>query len=169
MKNGTAIHRENGDIANGTVNGSTNGQTHEQSNGEVNHETSKVYVVSAKDSTGASQMNKNLASYLRSQPSLPAPIDLAFTLSERKSRFPWITAVRAGNLTELADKLADPDRAPVRSTKVPRLGFVFNGQGAQWHAMGRELIAGSPVFRRSLLTADQILKDYGAKWSLHGM
>lgn len=114
-------------------------------------------------------MSKNLAAHLREkQVTLPSPIDLAFTLADRKSRFPWTVAVRASNLAELADKLADPDRRSVRSTKVPRLGFVFNGQGAQWHAMGRELIEEYPVFRKTLLAADKILKGYGAKWSLHG-
>ncbi|KUI53120.1 Lovastatin diketide synthase LovF [Cytospora mali] len=170
VTNSTEIYKENGEshvALNGTANGITNGHTNGQTKGEDNHDRSMVYILSAKDSTGASQMNKNLASYLRSQSPLPAPIDLAFTLTERKSWFPWTTAVRASNLAELAEKLADPDRKPVRSTKVPRLGFVFNGQGAQWHAMGRELIVGYPVFRRSLLEADEILKDYGATWSLH--
>lgn len=128
-----------------------------------------VYIVSAKDSVGASKMNANLATYLSAQLPLPEPIDLAFTLAERKSRFTWTTAVRASTLPELAEKLVSVDRKPGRSTKAPRLGFVFNGQGAQWHAMGRELIDGYPIFRRSLSTADKILKEYGATWSLHGM
>ena len=51
---------------------------------------------------------------------------------------------------------------------APRIGFVFNGQGAQWHAMGRELIAAYPVFGSAILRADQMLKEYGATWSLHG-
>lgn len=113
-------------------------------------------------------MNNNLATYLSSQTPLPKPIDLALTLAERKSRFPWATAVRACTLAELAEKLGSPDRKPRRSLKAPRLGFVFNGQGAQWHAMGRELIAEYPVFRQSLSTADSILKEYGAVWSLQG-
>ncbi|KAI0442806.1 polyketide synthase [Xylaria telfairii] len=169
--NGIASRRTNGgshDDINGGLNSGTNGTTnkyiHAPTTDVVNR--SMVYIVSARDSAGTSQMNKNLASYLRSQSSAPVPVDLAFTLAERKSRFSCITAIRADNLMELAQKLDDPDRKPVRSNRVPRLGFVFNGQGAQWHAMGRELIAEYPVFKRSLLAADQILKDYGATWSL---
>ena len=52
--------------------------------------------------------------------------------------------------------------------KPARLGFVFNGQGAQWHAMGRELIATYPMFTESLRKADIILKEFGAPWSLEG-
>jgi acyl transferase domain-containing protein len=117
-------------------------------------------------------MNTNVASYINNAIDTNSrldPIDLAYTLAERKSRFPWVTALRANNLKELANRLAEPDQKPSRATKTPRLGFVFNGQGAQWHAMGRELIDAFPVFRSSLLEADQILKDYGATWSLHGM
>ncbi|KAJ4422355.1 Type I Iterative PKS [Gnomoniopsis sp. IMI 355080] len=143
----------------------TNGSNGNES-GHHEQDRSMIYIVSAKDSAGASKMNNNLATYLSSHNPLPRPIDLAFTLAERKSRFPWITAVRASTLDELAEKMASTDRKPRRSIKAPRLGFVFNGQGAQWHAMGRELIAGYPVFRRSLLSADHILREYGATWSL---
>ncbi|KAI0015263.1 polyketide synthase [Xylariomycetidae sp. FL0641] len=130
---------------------------------------SLVYVITAKDSTTAQQMNINLADYIHERSLMgtePSPVDLAFTLAERKSRFPWTTVVRARGLAELARRLREPGCKASRVTKKPRLGFVFNGQGAQWHAMGRELIQGYPVFRRSLLAADQILRDYGAQWSL---
>ncbi|AEO67408.1 polyketide synthase [Thermothielavioides terrestris NRRL 8126] len=125
-----------------------------------------VYVVSAKESGAAQQMNQNLAQHIRDAGLELAPRarDLAFTLAERRSRLTWVTALRAGDLAELAEKL-DKARAS-RASKKPRLGFVFNGQGAQWYAMGRELIAAYPVFRRSLMAADAILRDYGATWSL---
>lgn len=147
------------------------GEANEFTDKEADHDgrdRSMVYIVSAKDSAGASKMNKNLATYLSTQTPLPRPVDLAFTLAERRSRFPWTTAVRASTLAEAAEKMASTDRKPKRSTKAPKLGFVFNGQGAQWHAMGRELIEGYSVFRRSLSAADKILKEYGATWSLHG-
>ncbi|KAH6660300.1 polyketide synthase [Truncatella angustata] len=130
---------------------------------------SRIYIVSAKDSSSAQQMNKNLAKYIQKsltqEPPL-SPIDLAFTLAERKSRFPWATALRANDLAGLADRLDESDRKALRAMNKPRLGFVFNGQGAQWYAMGRELIERYPVFRRSLAVADKILKGYGATWSL---
>lgn len=166
--NGTFI----GEV-NGSANGTTNGTDIPKSSSISGEEDrSLVYIISAKDPVAAEQMNKNLAKYIREAMILgnqPSPVDLAFTLAERKSRFPWVTALRAKGLVELADRLDEPDRKAARTTQKPRLGFVFNGQGAQWHAMGRELIEGYPVFRRSLLAADQILKDYGATWSLHGI
>ena len=117
-------------------------------------------------------MNTKMAAYLRESIASgkePLPIDLAFTLAQRRSLFPWVTAIRAKTLSELADRLDVPGKASRAPAKKPRLGFVFNGQGAQWYAMGRELINGYPVFGSAMLEADRILKEYGASWSLHGM
>lgn len=56
---------------------------------------------------------------------------------------------------------------PVRVRKPLALGFVFTGQGAQWHAMGRELLV-YPVFRESIEAADEYMKILGSPWSLLG-
>ncbi|KAL8714476.1 MAG: hypothetical protein Q9225_006581, partial [Loekoesia sp. 1 TL-2023] len=130
----------------------------------------RVYVLSAKDPVTCLNMAKNLAVYLRratQEGHQPSPSDLAHTLLERRSRLPWAVATRASNLEELAERLEQPTFKPLNATKQPRLGFVFNGQGAQWYAMGRELITAYPVFGASIHRADQILKDYGANWSLY--
>ena len=140
----------------------------------VTHGSSRyrVYVLSAKDSIACLKMAKNLAAYLRQsiqEGHEPSPGDLAYTLLERRSRLPWAVAIRASSLEELADRLEQPIVKPLNATKKPRLGFVFNGQGAQWYAMGRQLITAYPIFGASIKKAGQILKDYGATWSLYGM
>ncbi|CEI70300.1 unnamed protein product [Fusarium venenatum] len=47
---------------------------------------------------------------------------------------------------------------------------VFTGQGAQWPAMGRELIHSSPIFRRTIEECEDVLADLPEKnrpqWSL---
>ncbi len=48
---------------------------------------------------------------------------------------------------------------------VHPLVFVFTGQGAQWWAMGQELLAREPVFRKTLEGIDELLKPL-AGWSL---
>lgn len=150
-------------------NGTTDGNATNDSPPEANR--SLVYVISAKDSVALQGMNKNLADHIRKSilnDTQPSPTDLAFTLSERKSLFSWVTAVRARSLEELANRLDEPEVKAIRSTKKPRLGFVFNGQGAQWHAMGRELIDAYPLFGLTIMKADGILEEYGAPWSLYG-
>lgn len=98
-----------------------------------------------------------------------SPGDLAYTLAERRSVFSWMVAVHARSLEELCGRLESPETSASHSMRSTRLGFVFNGQGAQWHAMGRELIHAYPVFSSSIREADRILKEYGATWSLYGM
>lgn len=48
----------------------------------------------------------------------------------------------------------------------PRIGMVFTGQGAQWHAVGRELLHAYPFFETVLKDAERHLKSLGAGWSL---
>lgn len=171
-QNGNGVNHTNGIIGTNGTNGinGANGTNGDIASGNK-EDRSLVYVVSAKDSVASQGMNKSIAAYIResiANKTGPSPVDLAFTLAERRSLFTWVTAIRATDLEELADRLDEPERKALRATKRPRLGFVFNGQGAQWHAMGRELIGTYPVFDSSLLEADRILKDYGATWSLHG-
>jgi len=47
----------------------------------------------------------------------------------------------------------------------PRLAFVFSGQGPQWWAMGRQLIAQEPVFQDVIRRCDALLGRL-ASWSL---
>jgi acyl transferase domain-containing protein len=63
--------------------------------------------------------------------------------------------------------LDSPGFKPVRLPSKPvRIGMVFTGQGAQWHAMARELAAPYPIVRATFDEAERILKGLGADWSL---
>ncbi|KAK8069862.1 hypothetical protein PG994_006478 [Apiospora phragmitis] len=92
---------------------------------------------------------------------------LVYTLTSRRSRLPWKSFLIAssfdGAISALEDTIAEPVRSP-DSEKTPLL-FVFTGQGAQWYAMGRELLS-NPVFHQSIEEADTYMKGLGASWSL---
>ena len=108
-----------------------------------------------------------LASYL-SEVKVPEPTlmeSLAFTLGCRRSALSWREAVTASTIAELRELLQSDSADLTRSFDKPSLGFVFTGQGAQWHAMGRELFQ-YPIFARSLQESDVYLSDFGADWSL---
>ncbi|TQN68831.1 Highly reducing polyketide synthase azaB, partial [Colletotrichum shisoi] len=131
----------------------------------------RLIVMSSKDSNVINRMVANLKDYLEARKSSDHKVsldDLAYTLHARRSQFPWRAATSSINCREdITEALEDPTRKTVALAKeAPRVGYVFNGQGAQWHAMGRELIAIYPVFRKALLHADVVLEDYGADWSL---
>lgn len=150
---------------NGILNGSSDGV--HNGNGHANVDQSRVFILSAKDSVACQTMMDIFATKVET--TKPSVSDLAYTLTHRRSMHPWVAAVRARTIDELAERLRDPLIKPSNTSKRPRLAFVFNGQGAQWHAMGRELIDAYPVFGRSIQEADEILKEYGASWSLKGM
>ncbi|KAK4034298.1 hypothetical protein C8A01DRAFT_49278 [Parachaetomium inaequale] len=134
--------------------------------GDMNNSHSYVFVLSAKDSVACHTAMTRLADNLGETNPAPLPGDLAYTLSHRRTMHPWMVAVRARTINELENSLREPARKPLSASRRSRLGLVFNGQGAQWHAMGRELLTAYPVFGHAVRQADAILKDYGASWSL---
>ncbi|KAK5957266.1 Type I Iterative PKS [Knufia fluminis] len=158
-------------VTNGLENSGTNGLTNEFITGDdraPEAETSpRLVVVTSFDEAGVHRNGKQLSGYLKSSCSRGQNHfyldDLAYTLAKR-SRFPWRAAVQATTVGELANKL-DKLARPVRAANVPQIGFVFTGQGAQWHAMGRELLVYT-VFRQSLLDASNYMQSIGSLWSL---
>lgn len=136
-------------------------------------DVSRVLVLSGKDEQACQRMVADLAAYLKQQPvpqDLGEYIDnLAYTLGERRTRFPWVAAhpiALSDGYEGLVRALQSPKFNPSRSPRRPRIGMVFTGQGAQWYAMGRELIEAYPVFRDALLEAQGYLEQFGADWSL---
>ncbi|KAK3990438.1 Compactin diketide synthase mokB [Cladorrhinum sp. PSN332] len=89
---------------------------------------------------------------------------LVYTLSDKRSRFPWRSFAVVSNLDDARAALASP-RKPLRASDTPVLTFVFTGQGAQWYAMGREL-ATYRVYRESLEAASSYMRALGAEWYL---
>lgn len=131
----------------------------------------QIFLLSAFDEDGVQRNASALAEYLNSRQktiSNSQLSDLAFTLSNKRSSFPWRTYVLANSTEELASKLSTGRMSqPIRARDAPNIGFVFTGQGAQHWAMGRELMA-YPVFRKSLEDASKFMKSLGCPWSLMG-
>ncbi|KAL1634456.1 Type I Iterative PKS [Diplodia intermedia] len=90
---------------------------------------------------------------------------LAFTLAEGRSRLPWKAFTVASTVEELTSTVKRHPPKPLRSSQAAVLCFVFTGQGAQWFAMGRELLA-YPAFQESLEAAAAHLKTLGCSWDL---
>jgi acyl transferase domain-containing protein len=98
-----------------------------------------------------------------------APIaDLCHTAGQRRSHYDCRLAVVGRSIEELRARLMDEAglaASAARRAGAPRVAFVFSGQGPQWHAMGRELMASAPVFRAAIAEIDALLRPL-AGWSL---
>ncbi|EKV11465.1 Polyketide synthase, putative [Penicillium digitatum PHI26] len=93
--------------------------------------------------------------------------DLAYTVNERRSVFPWKAAVVGDTLAGLAASLSRNFKTK-STVRKPTLGFVFTGQGAQWARMGKELLQAYPVFKLSILSIDEFLEGIGASFKVEG-
>ncbi|TGJ82080.1 hypothetical protein E0Z10_g6692 [Xylaria hypoxylon] len=91
---------------------------------------------------------------------------LASTLGNRRSVFQWRTALVATSASDLASALSQPIKSN-RTNQTPEIVYVFTGQGAQWHGMGRELFQ-YDVFAQTVADADKYLTSLGSDWSALG-
>uniref|UniRef100_A0A8H7N118 Carrier domain-containing protein n=1 Tax=Bionectria ochroleuca TaxID=29856 RepID=A0A8H7N118_BIOOC len=106
---------------------------------------------------------KNVAhirEYLSSKSGSPISVpDIAFSYSFRRSRLQLRSFAIGSNMEALIHGLDNITTWNSPVGKSPRLGFIFTGQGAQWHAMGRELLQKLPLFRQTIERCDRILSE----------
>ena len=93
--------------------------------------------------------------------------DLAYTLSTRRSVLDWRLSLVAKDSEDLKIALSSEALLKgLRKSKRTKTVFLFTGQGAQWHAMGFELMKTSWKFRSALENCQVILQSLGAPWNL---
>lgn len=137
----------------------------------VDEAPSQLFVLSTNDQEGVPRMRDALGGYLASKAGENSVADderllrdLSHTLASKRTHHAWRAYTIADSPSTLQNSLNAMPGA-TRAKSQPRLAFVFTGQGAQWPAMGIELMA-YPVFRESILSADRYLIDLGCSWSL---
>nr|ALQ32923.1 putative polyketide synthase [Fusarium redolens] len=129
----------------------------------------KLIVLSANSESSLKKLIDNTRQWLQSEESQSVSFtDLAYTLNTRRSKLPWRCSVVASNLQGLEAALGDPKLQPVKSSRDVALAFVFTGQGAQWFAMGRELLTSSQTteFSSSISDCNNAMKALGCEWDL---
>ncbi|KAK6063593.1 beta-ketoacyl synthase domain-containing protein [Seiridium cupressi] len=121
-------------------------------------------VMSANDSASLAANIRSLCAHLIN-PNVKVDLaDLAYTLSERRSRL----FHRAFVSTRTTDLHENQFTLAKKSPKAPKVGFLFTGQGAQWPRMGQALIDAVPWVRSTLEDMDMVLQSLPGppQWSL---
>ncbi|KAK7972314.1 Fumagillin dodecapentaenoate synthase [Apiospora saccharicola] len=134
---------------------------------EEDAERPSVLVLSANDASSLRGAIQGLGNHLLNPRVRVGLADLAYTLSERKTKL-WHRAYLTTHNTELDEK-AEAWVVAKKSSHTPTFGFVFTGQGAQWPQMGQDLLKYFPSQTRSVLEElDETLQslDHPPKWSL---
>lgn len=132
--------------------------------------TKRLFLLSANDETAVRESMNKLGIFLEQHAELyqtTMPRNLAYTLCQRRSHLPWRVAIVSDMCSSLAIALNSPDAVAMRApSKAPKIAFIFTGQGAQWYAMGRELLESHAVFRDSIMRSTEHLLMLGAEFSL---
>jgi acyl transferase domain-containing protein len=136
------------------------------------YQVSKLLIWSAADESGVARLYDTYTSYFHNRVYDEGEEDkirqiesLAYTLSQRRTHHKW----RGFYVCEASKTLRNLDIS--KATKADfnlQICYVFTGQGAQWAAMGRELLF-YDTFRQSLEDSDTILRDMGCQFSILGM
>lgn len=124
----------------------------------------QILTFSANDETSMRAYCKALSGHLSNPRVKVSLADLAYTLSERRSRHfhRAYTVVRDTDLDEGAIVFGK------QSMDKSRIGFVFTGQGAQWSQMGKSLLETFPSTESTLRELDEVLQSLpdAPSWSL---
>lgn len=121
------------------------------------------FVVSARSTFSLQKNIRQLLSYLEG--AFEASFSsLSYTLTSRRMHHNYRIGVTASDLdtlrSSLLDKLNEGNFTPAPS-KVPRVVFVFTGQGSFYPSLGRDLFEHSSLFRFELLQLNGIAMTQG--------
>jgi len=140
---------------------------------EAHRSTAHLLPLSAHDLSALKGTAEKLRTYLDSS-SPPLPLrDVCATAAARCAVQPERVAITARSVSELSAQLEGfllgQKRPGVsvghKKPTQPKLAFVFSPQGSQWPGMGKNLMAGEPVFRAKLAECDRAITKF-AGWSL---
>jgi acyl transferase domain-containing protein/NADPH:quinone reductase-like Zn-dependent oxidoreductase/SAM-dependent methyltransferase len=131
---------------------------------------SRVFFFSGKTSRALQARKQDIATYLENAASRNDVVlgDMAYTLNCRRSHLLHRDFVVASSYQDFVDALgrSSTTSQAANPPETSTMAFCFTGQGAQWAGMGQELIDVYPVFRQTIERCEELLREYGAAWSL---
>ena len=97
--------------------------------------------------------------------------DLAYTLNSRRTKFSQRAYTVAREGSEAEDFATSSFEFGSAGSTVPRVGYLFTGQGAQWASMAVEAMRVFPSFLETIRELDSVLQtlDPPPSWSIEGV
>ncbi len=134
----------------------------------------RLLPLSAHSDEALKDLTKAYINYLAENGNVASLSDICYTASLKRTHHDYRMALVVHSHQELLEHLDSVlrdeslptiARGTVHSGHREKIVFVFPGQGAQWWAMGHELMQSQPVFRETIEACDKIIREY-ADWSL---
>ncbi|ASR37317.1 hypothetical protein BAY61_22535 [Prauserella marina] len=133
-----------------------------------------VLTISARGEAALRELAENYADWLAKRPDTDLD-ELGAAMASRRSHHRHRVALTATTAADAEATLRAYLRgeAPsgltegvARPGRTGKTGFLFNGQGPQWYAMGRVLLETSRVFRAKVMECDELAMPH-LGWSIH--
>jgi malonyl CoA-acyl carrier protein transacylase len=119
-----------------------------------------LLALSAKNEQALAQLRHQYREFLTSNTDVSIG-DICNTANVGRSHFNHRLAVVADSREQLIEQLANfSQKISQLDKKLPRIAFLFTGQGSQYINMGRQLYDTQPIFRQTLEQCDEILRAY---------
>lgn len=128
--------------------------------------TSHIVTVSGHVAAALKKNLENLVTYIRKQEQSPgiSLAQLSWTTTARRQQHVFRVSATGANLTEIGNKLQtalDRGDGSTRPKAKPKILFAFTGQGAQYMAMGQQLLDTYPGFRSDVEHFDFMAQGLG--------
>jgi myxalamid-type polyketide synthase MxaB len=123
----------------------------------------RLLAVSAKSASALKTITRQYADYIAAEPAVEID-SICYAANCGRSHFPYRVAITAATTADLhakLDSLAKSDQ-PIgfhNGFELPKVAFLFTGQGGQYAGMGEQLFRQHPIFAQVMTRCDEIASD----------
>ncbi|KAI9642743.1 hypothetical protein NHQ30_008474 [Ciborinia camelliae] len=133
---------------------------------DASSELETLLVFSSHDQNGIKRLTESYSEFFNKKASKGHSYlqDLAYTLAAHRTAFDFRTYAVYSSTKNILERTLNLPK-PKRALRNNNIAFIFTGQGAQWAAMGHELLL-NPVFNDSILRGQICIDSLGCKWKI---